>query len=258
MSDQQRIDGSQSGGGKKRRGFTDYRYLITYLNRLNEAVASGSLYRAHRWTAQNIIETRAKLQRKPEDSLSAAVIVAALQRGIVSQDEWENGLRYMRPQDVEWAGIIDRLFLRLVGRRPNRSSTETLNLDALAAWDCVKLNCTEEQLQYLANIEWKTEDRWVPFSFDEMNAEAPQTGGENQGYTKPTNPLLQLFWQLLGGDSGSHDSEDERYGGRYGYGVRMPKKQPTQSEPINPEQIDHNDQATIDRVAAELLADIDI
>jgi hypothetical protein len=47
------------------------------------------------------------------------------------------------------------------------------------------------------------------------------------------------------GTSGEGGDDDERHGGRYGYGVRLPK-QPEQDELVKPEQAAHVDQEYID------------
>ncbi len=143
-----------------------------------------------------------------------------------------------------------------MGRFPDRSH-KAIGQEALLVWVCIKLPFTEDQLHFLDRAfqyergnhkKFTYADRqkyyYQPLSFDEDTPKEADKTDKGDKYSS--------FFDALFGKS-----DDERHGGRYGYGVSLPKKAKKQAELVDPEWVDADDQDAIDAVASDLLDSID-
>jgi hypothetical protein len=211
-----------------------------------------------------------KAQCKPEVSLAAATVVYCWQKGLLSQEAWDNMQDTLYLNSSEWYAATDALFVKAMGRHPNRTSRITLKDEGLDMWDRVTqtLPYTPDQMQWLVkafeyeqtnhkNFSYADRQRYYyqPPKFEEE--EKPKI--ENEPEEKPSEDTSSFLAALLLAYLGGRGGDDERYGGRYGY---LPGTRPHMSKLLeeegNPEQEAHANQDCIDAVAASLLADVNI
>jgi hypothetical protein len=265
---------TSSQGKKRRRGWSDFRYLLREIRYMDSVGSNGyKVLMDQCSTASNFLERRTKIQRRPEHSLGAAVIVVSLQKGLITEDEWENRLRYLHLSDPEWHKEIGALFEQIMGYAPDPSSNEAIQADATDVWSLVKLPYTERQMEQLSkgykdlykNLSHlsmrEREEYWrQPLRFDGesrlVTKDIPPKPTAHS-YTAPTPPaqpqsnddgLLLLTLALIARLTDRLKDKEPAH---------TVKAEPAKQEPINPEQVDADDQDRIDAVAAELLDSIE-
>lgn len=207
--------------------------------------------------AHAFLQLREKMQQVPLKSLSGATIMVSLQTGILSDEEWHEILGVLYLHSPEWNLWIESLFEQLVGRKPDRGSSQTITLEANALWQQVSLIYTEEQLRFLEDA-WNykvdhgrhfTHTEKLRYYYHPLSFEALPKQEDGDG-TALSSKLKDLRSRIK-------DEEDDHYGGRYGYGVKLPARQ-TQDEPVNPEQVAHAEQDAIDAAFNELMQGVEL
>jgi hypothetical protein len=254
---------------KRRRGGHQYLELLRSIAGMNRPVANPFPVLGNEcWAGHYYLELRAKFQRKPDVSLSAAVIVVARQDELLTKEQFENELRTIHYDKALWNAAIDILFERIMGRKPDRSR-QAIGQEASLMWDCIKLPFTEEQLHFLERAhqyrrgknggrDFTYEDRqkyyYQPLSFDD-----PQFTGKPQPSPEPG-----AEWDKDDFLSWMESLTDEQSSAAYKalisaiQGVRNKITPPATPEPANPEEVPADDQAAIDSAFNELMEGFDL
>jgi hypothetical protein len=244
-----------------------YSKLLYYLDFLLERDGD---YRNLHWqcsAANGFIKAQSKAQRTPLGTLESAVIVYCRLNGLLPHEAWEDMMYRLRRDTPEWHAEIDQLFLKAMGRNPDRTNSRTIKDEGLDMWDRVKLPYTHEQMQWLFNAFEHYRKNFRNFSYAEKQRfyyqppkfeEEEKPKVENKPEEKPSEDTSSFLAALLLAFLGGRGGDDERYGGRYGYlsGTRPHMSKPLEKEG-DPEQDAHEDQDAIDAAAAELLDSID-
>lgn len=159
------------------------------------------------------------------------VCVVAFRRGILTEECWAR-MRRMDYHGQRWQSEIRDIYTALGGQP----------LKECFFYGKRIIELSSDQLEPVLPMLRKLADNPTA---------APQedTAATSQKENRKNESALGLWGALLGLGFGD---EDERHGGRYGYGCKLPQPKP-EPEIVNPEQVDHADQDTIDAEFYEIM-----
>lgn len=202
-----------------------------------------------------------EIKQYPHRHLTGAVVLVAMQRSVITEQQWQDEIRTIYYDREKFDAAIDLLFERIMGRFPDRSPKH-IRQEAESVWGQIELPYTPAQMDYLLRaFEYKrakehgrkfnhTDSRrfYVNKSIDFDDSWLNPKPAQAESSCKSLRSILQDWF----------DKREEEYGGRYGYGIKISKHPSIEAESINPEHIAHDDQAAIDATFLDLLGEMEL